>query len=258
MKPTKMRNRLIYNAPHHVRGRQLGSQLSKDLREKYAKRSVRVVRGDGVRITRGEFRGITGKVNKVSTKASTIAIEGVKKEKSKGDKFDVYIHTSNVVVTSLNTEDKWRMAKLQGRDPREGHAPAGDGEQRQQQGTVHAVPDPGPGEANADAGQRQEVEEEKDAGAKRDRDDGAGSQEPYTGDPAGREGEIERGDDGDDHDSRQGKEPPMTGPERQAEAAGEDDGAAAAGAGQEGDQNGDAGSGSDRAGGAGKSEEGER
>ena len=42
----------------------------------------------------------------------------LKKEKTKGDKFDVYIHTSNLVVTSLNSEDKWRISKLEGKDPR--------------------------------------------------------------------------------------------------------------------------------------------
>jgi large subunit ribosomal protein L24 len=42
----------------------------------------------------------------------------VKKEKTKGDKFDVFIHTSNLVITSLNSSDKWRIAKLEGKDPR--------------------------------------------------------------------------------------------------------------------------------------------
>ena len=41
-----------------------------------------------------------------------------KERKTKGDKFDVYIHTSNLVITSLNSSDKWRMAKLEGKDPR--------------------------------------------------------------------------------------------------------------------------------------------
>ena len=30
----------------------------------------------------------------------------------------MYIHTSNLVITSLNTSDKWRIAKLEGKDPR--------------------------------------------------------------------------------------------------------------------------------------------
>ncbi|MGI9567772.1 MAG: 50S ribosomal protein L24 [Nitrosopumilus sp.] len=118
MKPTKMRNTLIYRANYQTKSKQLGSALSKDLHKKYGKRSVRVIEGDSIKILRGEFKGVDGKVSKVSTQKSSVAIEGIKKEKTKGDKFDVYIHTSNLVVTSLNTEDKWRMAKLEGEDPR--------------------------------------------------------------------------------------------------------------------------------------------
>ena len=118
MKPTKMRNIMIYRATYHTKNKQLGSALSKDLQKKYGKRSVRVSEGDSVTIVKGEFKGVDGKVAKVSIQKNSVAIEGVKKEKTKGDKFDVYIHTSNLVVTSLNSEDKWRIAKLEGKDPR--------------------------------------------------------------------------------------------------------------------------------------------
>ena len=118
MKPTKMRNNQIYRATFHTKSKQLGCALSKDLHKKYGKRSARVVEGDSITILRGEFKGVDGKVAKISTDKSSVAIEGVKKEKTKGDKFDVYIHTSNLVITSLNSEDKWRIAKLEGKDPR--------------------------------------------------------------------------------------------------------------------------------------------
>ena len=118
MKPTKMRNKMIYRASYQTKSKQLGSALSKDLHKKYGKKSVRVIEGDSVTILRGEFKGVDGKVAEVSTAKSSVAIEGVKKEKTKGDKFDVFIHTSNLVVTSLNTDDKWRMSKLEGKDPR--------------------------------------------------------------------------------------------------------------------------------------------
>ncbi len=94
---------MIYQATYKTKSKQLGSALSKDLHKKYGKRSVRVVEGDSVTILRGEFKGVDGKIAKVSTQKSSVAVEGVKKEKTKGDKFDVYIHTSNLVVTSLNT-----------------------------------------------------------------------------------------------------------------------------------------------------------
>ena len=116
MKQTKMRNNLIYKASYQTRSKQLGSALSKDLQKKYGKRSVRVIEGDSITIARGEFKGVDGKVANVSADKNSVAVEGVKKEKTKGDKFDVYIHTSNLVVTSLNTDDKRRMSKLEGKN----------------------------------------------------------------------------------------------------------------------------------------------
>ena len=109
---------MIYQATLQTRSKQMGSALSKDLQKKYGKKSVRVIEGDSITILRGEFKGVDGKISKISTQKSSVAIDGVKKEKTKGDKFDVYIHTSNLVINSLNSDDKWRMAKLEGKDPR--------------------------------------------------------------------------------------------------------------------------------------------
>ena len=113
-----MRNRMLFQATLQTKSKQMGSALSKDLQKKYGKKSARVVEGDSVTILRGEFKGVDGKISKISTQKSSVAIDGVKKEKTKGDKFDVYIHTSNLVINSLNSDDKWRMAKLEGKDPR--------------------------------------------------------------------------------------------------------------------------------------------
>ena len=118
MKPSKMRNKMIYQATFQTRSKQLGSALSKDLQKKYGKRSVRVNEGDSIKIVRGEFKGVDGKIAKVSPQKNSVTIEGIKKEKTKGDKFDVYIHTSNLLVTSLNSENRWRIAKLEGKDPK--------------------------------------------------------------------------------------------------------------------------------------------
>lgn len=113
-----MRNYQIYRASQVLRSKQLGSVLSKELRQKYGKRTLRVIKGDTVRVMRGEFRGVDGKVSNVSTDKNSIAIEGIKKEKVKGDKFDVYIHTSNVMITDLNLDDHWRKSKLEGKQPK--------------------------------------------------------------------------------------------------------------------------------------------
>ena len=109
---------MIYLATFQTRSKQLGSALSKDLQKKYGKRRVRVNEGDSIKIVRGEFKGVDGKIAKVSPQKNSVTIEGIKKEKTKGDKFDVYIHTSNLLVTSLNSENRWRIAKLEGKDPK--------------------------------------------------------------------------------------------------------------------------------------------
>ena len=114
MKPTKTRNKQIYYATSKVRSTQTACSLSNELRKKFGKRSVRIVKGDTVKILRGEFYGTAGKVTKILTRKNSITVDGVKKEKTKGDKIDIPIHSTNVIITALNDDDKWRMNKLQG------------------------------------------------------------------------------------------------------------------------------------------------
>jgi large subunit ribosomal protein L24 len=118
MKPTTIRNRTIYDASLFTRSKMLCSHLSKELQQKYNRNSIRVTEGDTVRVMRGEFKGVTGKITKVSTEKNGAAVEGVKKEKLKGGNLDVFIHTSNLLVTDINTEDKWRQNKLEGKNPK--------------------------------------------------------------------------------------------------------------------------------------------
>ncbi|MCA9812623.1 MAG: 50S ribosomal protein L24 [Nitrosarchaeum sp.] len=115
MKPSKMRNSQMHRALFNVSSKQLSSQLSKDLQKKYSSKRVRVIKGDTVKIVRGEFKGVDGKISRIYNEKNSVAVEGIKKEKTKGDKFDVYIHTSNLLVTDLNTEDKLRVTKIEGK-----------------------------------------------------------------------------------------------------------------------------------------------
>ena len=88
--------------------------MSKELRGKHARRSIRPVKGDGVRIVRGGFKGIEGKVTGVDSKVGKIFVEGVTREKIAGGKTGpVPIDSSKVVITSLNLEDKLRRQGLE-------------------------------------------------------------------------------------------------------------------------------------------------
>ena len=113
MKSTKMRNQQNYRAVQQVRSKRVGTNISKQLRQKYSHRSIRIVTGDTVKVVRGEYKGIEGKVTKIIIDKNSVAVEGIKKEKLKGGKFDVLIHSSNVIITSLNTDDKWRVRILE-------------------------------------------------------------------------------------------------------------------------------------------------
>ena len=93
----------------HKRDKFLGANLSVNLREQHNKRSMRVIKGDTVRILRGEYVGIEGKVEKVNTVRSTLSIEGVQREKIRGGNVKVQVHASNVQIISLNTDDDYRL-----------------------------------------------------------------------------------------------------------------------------------------------------
>ena len=91
------------------RDKLLGANLSENLREQHSKRSMRVIKGDTVKILRGEYVGIEGKVEKVNTEKSTLSIEGVQREKIRGGNVKVQVHASNVQIISLNTDDDYRI-----------------------------------------------------------------------------------------------------------------------------------------------------
>ncbi len=94
--------------------KKFGSALSEELRDKHGRTAVRPVKGDGVRIVRGGFKGIEGKITGVDTKRGKLFIEGVTREKAAGGKTSpVPIDASKVVITNLNLEDKIRKQRLE-------------------------------------------------------------------------------------------------------------------------------------------------
>ena len=113
MKLAKNKNQQTHRDMNQILNNQICAPISKDLRKKYSRRSIRIMIDDTVKVMRGEYKGLTGKVAKISTETSGVAIEGNKKEKLKGEKIDVYIHSTNMIITSLNTDDKWRLKILE-------------------------------------------------------------------------------------------------------------------------------------------------
>ncbi|MEK6916619.1 MAG: 50S ribosomal protein L24 [Nanoarchaeota archaeon] len=110
-KPRKQR---IYRvkAPKHIKGKFLKTHLSKQLSEKYKKRTVRVVKGDKVTIMAGQFKGKAGKIEEVDVKNSKVYISGIEVQKGDGTKIRRAIQSSNIMITELTLEDKKRLENL--------------------------------------------------------------------------------------------------------------------------------------------------
>lgn len=104
---------MLYQAPLHKRHKMLSAMLSGSLKEKYGVNSVPIRSGDTVRILRGDFKGLEGKVTRVDRKNYRIFIEGITREKVDGTTIFVPIHPSKVMITNMNLDDKWRRRILE-------------------------------------------------------------------------------------------------------------------------------------------------
>ncbi len=122
--PRKQRKYLA-NAPLHLKGRLLAVHLSKDLREKYGVRSIRVRRNDKVKVVRGSFKGTEGKVESVDVKHCEVYVSKVEVSKKDGSKAKKPLHPSNLIITELNLDDKKRLAKLKKQGAKEKSAEPG-------------------------------------------------------------------------------------------------------------------------------------
>lgn len=68
--------------------------------------------GDTVRIVRGDFSGVEGKVSDIDTTRQRLFVEGVTREKVAGTSEKVSVHCTKVMITRLNLDDKWRADSL--------------------------------------------------------------------------------------------------------------------------------------------------
>jgi large subunit ribosomal protein L24 len=95
-----------YNAPYNVRSKFLHVHLDSDLRKKHETRSIRVRKGDTVKVLRGQFKGTIGKVDRVDMHKVRIYVSGVERPKRDGSKSLLPIHPSNVMITALVSDKK--------------------------------------------------------------------------------------------------------------------------------------------------------
>jgi len=97
-----------FNAPLHIRQKFVRVHLSKELREKYGKRSCSLKTGDKIKVLRGSFKAKTGKVERIDLKKSKVYITGIESVKKEGTKYLIPLEPTNLMITELNLDDKKR------------------------------------------------------------------------------------------------------------------------------------------------------
>lgn len=110
-KPSKQR-KYVDNGPLHLKHKLIHVHLSKELRERYGKRSLGVRKGDTVKVLRGQHRKKSNKVSRVDLKNLKVYIEGIEKEKKEGMKSAYPFNPSNLMITELFEDDRFRMKRL--------------------------------------------------------------------------------------------------------------------------------------------------
>ncbi|MDD2665625.1 MAG: 50S ribosomal protein L24 [Methanocellales archaeon] len=109
--PRKQRRERM-SAPLHQRQKFLRAPLDEEERKKYSKRNARVIKGDVVRVVRGDHAGTEGKVQNVDLKRGIVTIDGVTLKKADGSEIAKPIYPSKVVITKLNLKDELRKDLL--------------------------------------------------------------------------------------------------------------------------------------------------
>jgi large subunit ribosomal protein L24 len=110
VQPRKQR-KYRYNVPLHTLGSFISVNLSKDLRGKYNVRSVRLRKNDKVKVLRGQHKGKSGKVDRVSLKYSLVYISGIELLRKDGTKNLIPLQPSNLQIIELDNSDKKRFKK---------------------------------------------------------------------------------------------------------------------------------------------------
>lgn len=109
----RKQKKYIANAPLHLKRKYLSAPLSKELKKKYSRRSIRLRTGDKVRILRGQFKKKEGKIVEVIVKKTKVNIENIQSIKKDGSKAPFPMHPSNLMILELQADDRMRKKYLE-------------------------------------------------------------------------------------------------------------------------------------------------
>ena len=111
LRPSKQR-KALYNLKNHQASKLFTVPLEESLQEEWGIKRMPLRKDDFVRVVKGEFDGIEGKVLSVDKSTRKITIEECTLQKKDGSNYNVPISVANVLLTKFgmkkNKMDPWR------------------------------------------------------------------------------------------------------------------------------------------------------
>ncbi len=113
-KQPRRQRKALFQRKNHQRSKLLSARVADFVREEYGIKALPVRVGDGVRITRGEFKDFEGEVIEI-TKNQRVKIKEATFDKADGTQFHPAIHVSKILITKFSKEkkmDPWRASMI--------------------------------------------------------------------------------------------------------------------------------------------------
>ena len=100
------------NAPLHLKRNFVAAHLAPELKDRYNARSIPLREGDTVKVMKGEFAGLIGKVNRVDLRKGSVYVDGAERIRKDGTKSYFPLRPSTLLLVDIIVEDKRRLAAL--------------------------------------------------------------------------------------------------------------------------------------------------
>jgi large subunit ribosomal protein L24 len=113
-KPNKQRKER-FQAPMSVRQKYAHAHISKELATKLGikRRSIQLRKGDSVKIMAGDGKGKTGKIDEVDVRRGIAYVDSYLRKNAKGKEIQIPIRISNLYITDLGLQDKFRSKAVE-------------------------------------------------------------------------------------------------------------------------------------------------
>jgi len=113
-KQPRRQRKALFQSKNNQRSKLLSARVADFVRDEYGIKTLPIRVGDGVRITRGEFKDFEGEVIEI-TRNQRVKIKEATFDKADGTQFHPAIHISKLVITKFSKEkkmDPWRASMI--------------------------------------------------------------------------------------------------------------------------------------------------